>query len=604
MNDQEFILLLEEYLEGGLTPERRSALRTEVLSNSLRRQLFDNQARQHIRLHAQSGRIDFSETQRIALMVMDIAEKQKEPNAFMEIIRRKSFRERITLVINGLRAAPNTVAHRVARAELIRMVGPATLSIIVNVAAVLLLLFWVPYIMPPPGEGSVDGGVTINLSTPDPVVQNNPGSAAPDSTGDSGTVKEPPPTPSGPAVDTDSTLRPFMDQESQDSRELFNTPPTAGPERDETNGDPLNLHPRLTSLPPGLTAGPHSNRNPTNRATILTTQKAEKTHDAVLRALRWLKANQDSNGSWPGQEAAAMTGLSLLAYLAHGDLPASPEFGDTVTRGLRFLLSRQGQDGAFSKDVYAHAIATYAIAEAYSMTRIMELKVPLEQATHQIIKGQQSNGGFDYNYQKGPRFDLSVSGWQIQALKAAQIAHPEQERLPEALSRATHLLLTEALARDGSGFVYAGKAASPTLTGGSISMTGVGTLCLQLLGRNTAAQTRAGLKLLQSAKLNWPASGKANVYAGYYVSQAKFHGGNQTDWMRWNLNMQRVLLSRQHQDGHWDQGDYETGANVYTTTLCTLMLEVYYRYLPSYAHRPGSDPSAIPVSGDFPIDIH
>jgi GTPase involved in cell partitioning and DNA repair len=37
--------------------------------------------------------------------------------------------------------------------------------------------------------------------------------------------------------------------------------------------------------------------------------------------------------------------------------------------------------------------------------------------------------------------------------------------------------------------------------------------------------------------------------------------------------------------GHWENGDH--GGKVYTTALCALMLEVYYRYLPTFKHVEG-----------------
>jgi hypothetical protein len=598
MTEQEFMLLMEEYLEGSLTPEGRAALKAEVLENPVRRHLFEDQARQHIRLHAQSSRIDFSETQRIAVMVMDIVEKQKAPNAFMELIRQKSFRERTSLILQGLRAAPGTLAHRTAKAELARILGPVTLSVAVNVAALLLLLFWVPHVLPPAQERSGEkDGFTISLGgadlNPPELAANTP---PPDSTALPGPAAAPsvtlidltpPPLAGGGPGPGDDLSHPSLHR------------PEGGPPSD---GDGLlSAPPSLRRLPAGLPSNLYGNRDPTRRTTILTEQKAQKTEAAVLKALQWLKTHQAANGSWPGQEATAMTGLALLAFLAHGDTPASPAFGDAITRGLRYLLDHQESTGPFSKNVYAHAIVTYALAEAYTLTRIMELKLPLEKAARVIINGQQSGGGFDYHYLKGQRFDTSVTGWQIQALKATRIALPDLEGLEGALARSTRFLLSDAFARDGSGFVYEGKDGVPPSSGGRLSMTSVGTLCLQILGKPTSPPVISGLKILQTAELEWPASGKANVYTGYYVSQAKFQSGNQTDWMRWNLHMQRMLLAQQKPDGHWEQGDYDNGSHVYTTTLCTLMLEVYYRYLPTYAQRPG--PANTPASGDLSIDV-
>jgi hypothetical protein len=60
------------------------------------------------------------------------------------------------------------------------------------------------------------------------------------------------------------------------------------------------------------------------------------------------------------------------------------------------------------------------------------------------------------------------------------------------------------------------------------------------------------------------------------------------DWLRWNQAMQETLLTRQRLDGElagsWDADDLwgGYGGRVYSTSLATLSLEVYYRYLPIY----------------------
>ena len=57
------------------------------------------------------------------------------------------------------------------------------------------------------------------------------------------------------------------------------------------------------------------------------------TERSVLAALRWLKNKQAPDGSWPGGTSeGAATGLATLAFLGHGETPASPEFGTTVSR--------------------------------------------------------------------------------------------------------------------------------------------------------------------------------------------------------------------------------------------------------------------------------
>ena len=72
------------------------------------------------------------------------------------------------------------------------------------------------------------------------------------------------------------------------------------------------------------------------------------TEAAVMKALRWLKATQAPDGSWgtkpefglkKGMDKAAGAGFAILTYLAHGETPASKEFGPTVQKALDYLIN-------------------------------------------------------------------------------------------------------------------------------------------------------------------------------------------------------------------------------------------------------------------------
>lgn len=364
---------------------------------------------------------------------------------------------------------------------------------------------------------------------------------------------------------------------------------------------------------PGAVLAPIMTKSPlilnglyANRGSGGARARAMKTHggtkdgeDAVLRALRWLKTHQDDNGAWAKADAnsthpnpPAMAGFALLAFLGHGETPASPEFGQTVENAIKYLLQVQTAKGkgmfADGGKAYGHGIITYAVSEAYAMTKIIALKDAAEKAIQIIIDGQQDTGGFDYSYKKGNRFDLSVSGWQFQALKAAKAAGATNPGLDAALTKSANFLEKNVFisAGENSGFVYSGKSGILPNEGATPSMTGVGTLCLQLLGRGNSPCVTAGIQFLERVQPQWPSSKdkngkpvKAPVYTWYYVTQAKFQKGGKV-WDAWNLVFSRELIANQQSDGHWDGGDW--GGSVYTTCLCTLMLEVYYRYLPSY----------------------
>jgi len=116
------------------------------------------------------------------------------------------------------------------------------------------------------------------------------------------------------------------------------------------------------------------------------------TERAVMLALRWLKQNQAADGSWLGgteqlndsKVKAAMTGLALLTYLAHDEKTDSPEFGETVAKAIKWLLDNQVAGGGWNRS-YQHPIATYALCEAYAMTRIPDVREAAERGLEQQV---------------------------------------------------------------------------------------------------------------------------------------------------------------------------------------------------------------------------
>ena len=109
----------------------------------------------------------------------------------------------------------------------------------------------------------------------------------------------------------------------------------------------------------------------------------EKCEEAVVKALRYLQDTQGGDGSWGGGTKVAYTGLALLAYLGHCETPLSEEFGETVTAAIIFLVDNsqknKGRMASNPQDkhwCYSHAIAAYAIAEAYTFCSQLGVKLP------------------------------------------------------------------------------------------------------------------------------------------------------------------------------------------------------------------------------------
>ena len=199
-------------------------------------------------------------------------------------------------------------------------------------------------------------------------------------------------------------------------------------------------------------------------------------------------------------------------------------------------------------------------------------------------------------------------------MKAARMGGCSNEKLEDAIKLGVEFLRKQAFAAGPGGFGYSGKPGTPG-TAASPSMTGAGTLCLQLLGFPNVPEVRAGVEYLKDLQCVWVGAepkdkvdakekkegAKNPVYTWYYVTQAKFQKGGK-DWDAWNTQFSRSLIGGQAKDGHWENGDH--GGPVYTTALCCLMLEVYYRYLPSY-HKVEEAPTvtAPPKSDEIAVKV-
>jgi hypothetical protein len=316
----------------------------------------------------------------------------------------------------------------------------------------------------------------------------------------------------------------------------------------------------------------------------------DMTEAAIMKGLNWLKSVQDEDGGWGNKDKDdqgnpkktdrnAMTGMALLAFLGHCELQDSPTFGPTVQKGIDFITSTP-PDPAINggSGSYSHPIRAYALCEAYTMTKIPKLKEYAKRAAEHVIKGQNESGGWAYGYGKGPvaHTDLSVTGWNIQALKAAALTGIPIDGLDESMDKA---IAYTKRCQDKSG-----KFAYKEGSGGKASLTGTGVLCLQIWKNANSKEAQLGLDwIIANQKKEWK---QINVYEWYYHAQACFQAtgvsGGSKYWRAWNKEFQQIVCGAQASDGHWPHGyHYHGDTDIYRTTMTILMLEVYYRYMPS-----------------------
>lgn len=351
-----------------------------------------------------------------------------------------------------------------------------------------------------------------------------------------------------------------------------------------------------------------------------------ESENALDLGLEWLVRHQRSNGSWSfmhrkgdhhcpnclchnegssGAEHAA-TALALLALLGAGDTHLSGQYRDHVAAGLRFLIEHQHSDGSLmdpSGRMYSHGLAALALCEAMAMTRATsatprtkpdssksnsddagitqdELFQAAQQAVRFVELAQHAGGG--WRYQPGQAGDTSVVGWQMMALKSAQLSGINAD--PQVVQKATVFLDSVSDDRIGSCYGYtSGRSAQNVLVSGSIgATTPIGLLCRMYTGWD---RRQPGLKL-GVERLSRGARGGQGLYFYYYSTQVMYHFGG-PEWERWDHWMRNYLVRSQKRSGSergsWQfQGSFDNAGRVYCTALAVMTLEVYYRYSPIY----------------------
>ncbi len=356
---------------------------------------------------------------------------------------------------------------------------------------------------------------------------------------------------------------------------------------------------KLMQLPGGGLAG----RTPEGRTKygdlFGATQQSES---AVELALKWLAEHQRPDGSWSFNleldpcdgrcknskdagdtptPATGATGLALLAFLGAGYTHQTGPYADTVRRGIYYLRNVAGES-QFGYDwqqgsMYGHGIAVMALSEALAMTTTEDGKYDSD--LYQLVQrgadftevAQHANGS--WGYVPGSPGDTTLTGWQVLSLVAA--------RRNGVVLRTNTLRKAKGFIRDVAGndkfeFGYKGMPGEPTTTA-------IGLTLLLYLGE-TPGITHFDRQFDRIA-VRGPTL--TNVYHDYYATLALHHVRHQ-DWERWNAKLRDHLVATQsklgHEAGSWHFQDKwgDIGGRLYTTAMCTMILGVYYRYLPLY----------------------
>ncbi len=623
---------MEEYLEGSLPGAQRTSLEAHLQTCSSCQQTLAQAQKLGGSISGMMGR-----TTGILALRPDIeanilsaanSDMHLDPHGkMMKLFEKMSFRERFSRMLHGLKQPKESGEYKWAALQLRRMISPISAVVVPSLALLLMVALAG---MAPRRQQVVNVRIVEDQHIPE--------------------LEEPIdiPEPEIQPPDPEHIVEPM-------DNFIPSTSKTAvGPDVD-FSPQPAQFDSVAIIRSPVVMRGIFGSRSPGARGSMLGRfGGGGHTEGAVLRALRWLKKHQEEDGSWtlmsgggtaemrhtraPAGSPVGITGLGLLAFLAHGETPASPEFGRTVEGAMRYLQETMDSGGNFPRNTvdgrknYSQIIAAYALSEAYGMTRIPTLGRSAETAIRAVIGRQKANGGFDYDRENAPdRLDISVTAWAAQAFKAAQMANlniPELDRVMERTIEAMKLCYRP---RGGYG-AFSYRASGGVPDNRWWGLTGAAVLGLQLMGQSQMEETRQGMQwLVHNTDFNWEnPSRNLNgnpIYNWYYITQAMFHEGGET-WRNWNKQFSHSLVKNQTvvpnaiadlsgkmvDIGYWQPAaDSEWSQSFsYNTTLCALQLMVYYRYLPTFqtpeqiaaeAAANNEPPPRVVEARDLDIDI-
>lgn len=382
---------------------------------------------------------------------------------------------------------------------------------------------------------------------------------------------------------------------------------------------------------------------------------------AVERGLLWLARHQAADGSWsfmqphcidtfgnPGQRCEcrgkgyiegrtkASTAIALLPFLGAGNTHIDGPYKEVVYRGIEQLkasldieLQELHPDApdfvpTFVGDLYGYGITTLVFAEAFGMTGDPDLERYVAALASFLTKHQHSLGG--WRYEPGQPGDITVTGWQVIALKSSQIAgvpiHSDLFRdvdrfldslaPPAPIARGQARLVAEPgtePARDLTRYHYLASYANSTTREPNECTSAIGLLCRLYTGwQRNDPRLLAGVDQLLKSKAH-PA---IQLYRNFYLAQL-LRQLDHPAWPHWNRRNRDYLVMMQATEasltdprhpafggkaceiGSWylvnpRGATKETARDRHLapagrlahTALAILTLEVYYRLLPIY----------------------
>jgi hypothetical protein len=340
---------------------------------------------------------------------------------------------------------------------------------------------------------------------------------------------------------------------------------------------------------------------------------------AIDAGLKWLKDHQDEDGKWdcdgfmkhddaaseicdgPGNAVhdVGVTGLALLAFLGDGSTMRSGPYKDVVKKGAKWLKDQQQENGLFGQNashdfIYDHAIAAYAMCEAFGLSESTLLKETAQKGIYYLESHRNPYAVWRYQPRDNDN-DTSVTAWCIMAYESGKFFKLTVN--DEALKYAAQFLDTVSDPTGRHGYTKQGEKSSRKPGEHATkfppekaeALTAVGLFCRFFMDQDPKEKPimKSAADLVLAKPPLWSEKeGTIDHYYWYYATYALFQMGGR-HWTEWQKKLEPAIVKTQNMDkskknllGSWDPKCAwgEDGGRVYSTAMLVLTLEAYYRY--------------------------
>jgi hypothetical protein len=337
---------------------------------------------------------------------------------------------------------------------------------------------------------------------------------------------------------------------------------------------------------------------------------APEVQDCVKKGLKWLVAQQSSEGTWTGRQGfftAASTAYAGLALLMEGSTLQEGQYAPNLRQavawfekiaqpnGLLVPVNEQSEPGGVY--IASHTAALLFLTSAYDTDddagRRKRLRPVLYNAVQFAVQAQTRRGGWG-GVTASATYDFDDSALTANMLQALLIAEKAGILVPRDSCEKAVKYLLDATNSDGDvHYTLANESGTgpycTAITAATLSMTGRKPRALAsavVCTKRTAVSIgiKYGLEVsFHSGMLHeYLATARIAHALGDFGHQMLDPGTKEADLLRWSPYRERLFRYLRHNqtiDGSWP--DIIAGPS-YSTALTLIMLQLDNNYLPAF----------------------